>query len=99
VAKYAWQAAMSCVSGKASGRQRGENISAGKRAEALPKMCPLQSALEELREMTRTQVNVKNGDNDNRVPVQDEAGQRKHETQSSLRVHLNSSTAAYGSTD
>jgi hypothetical protein len=59
---------------KASGRQRGENISAGKCAEALPDMSPLQCASEQLREMTGTQVNVNNGDNDSRVSVHDEAG-------------------------
>lgn len=51
--------------------------------------------------MAGTQVNVNNGNNDCRVWVQEEAGQGKHEPGGlgSLRVHLNTSTLAYGSAD
>ena len=56
--------AMILVLGKASGRQRRENVSAGKRAEAFPDVCPLHVASSQWAQVTNTQVNVNNGDND-----------------------------------
>ena len=55
---------MILVLGKASGRQRRENVSAGKRAESLPDVCPLYVAGSKWPQMTNGQVNVNNADTD-----------------------------------
>jgi len=66
---WAWpeeagKTAMILVLGKASGRQRRENVSAGKRAEAFPDVCPLQVASSQWAQVTNGQVNVDDANND-----------------------------------
>jgi hypothetical protein len=56
--------AMILVLGKASGRQRRENVSAGKRAEAFPDVCPLHVASSQWAQVTNRQVNVDDANND-----------------------------------
>jgi len=56
--------AMILVLGKASGRQRRENVSTGKRAEAFPDVCPLHVAGSQWAQVTNRQVNVDDANND-----------------------------------
>jgi len=56
--------AMILVLGKASGRQRRENVSAGKRAEAFPDVGPLYVASSQWGQVTNRQVNVDDANND-----------------------------------
>ena len=55
--------AMILVLGKASGRQRRENVSAGKRAESFPDVCPLQVASSKWPQVTSGEVNVEDTNN------------------------------------
>jgi len=55
---------MILVLGKASGRQRRENVSAGKGAEAFPDVCPLYVANSQLTQVTKCQINVDDTNND-----------------------------------
>ena len=54
---------MILVLGKASGRYRGENVSAGKRAESFPDVCPLQVASSKWPQVTSGEVNVEDTNN------------------------------------
>jgi len=56
--------AMILVLDKTSGRQRRENISSGKRAEAFPDVCPLHVASSQWAQVTNGQVNVDDANND-----------------------------------
>ena len=56
--------AMILVLDKSSGRQRRENVSAGKRAEAFPDVCPLHVASSQWAQVTNRQVNVDDTNND-----------------------------------
>jgi len=56
--------AMILVVGKASGRQRRENVGAAKRAEAFPDVGPLYIASSQLTQVTKCQVNVDHANND-----------------------------------
>ena len=60
----AGKTAMILVLDKSSGRQRRENVSAGKRAEAFPDVCPLHVASSQWAQVTNRQVNVDDTNND-----------------------------------
>ena len=60
----AGKTAMILVLDKSSGRQRRENVSAGKRAEAFPDVCPLHVASSQWAQVTNRQVNVDDANND-----------------------------------
>jgi hypothetical protein len=60
----AGKTAMFLVLDKASGGERRENVSAGKRAEAFPDVCPLQVASSQWAQVTNGQVNVDDANND-----------------------------------
>jgi hypothetical protein len=60
----AGKTAMILVLAKASGRQRRENVSAGKRAEAFPDVCPLHVASSQWAQVTNREVNVDDTNND-----------------------------------
>ena len=64
--------------GKPARSQRREHVGPAQCAEALPDVCPLYLAAKQMREMTRSQVNVYACDDQRRKGVQDKAGQRKH---------------------
>ena len=55
---------MFLVLDKASGGERRENVSAGKRAEAFPDVGPLQVAGSQWTQVTNGQVNVDDANND-----------------------------------
>ena len=55
--------AMILVLDKAPGRQRCENVSAGKGAEAFPDVGPLQVASGQRTQVTKRQVNVDDANN------------------------------------
>ena len=55
---------MFLVLDKASGGERRENVSAGKRAEAFPDVGPLQVASSQWAQVTNGQVNVDDANND-----------------------------------
>ena len=59
----AGKTAMMLVLGKSSGRQRRENVSAGKRAEAFPDVCPLYVASSQWAQVTNCQINVDDANN------------------------------------
>jgi hypothetical protein len=77
---------MILASGKASGRQRREDISAGKRAEALPKVGPQEVARSQLAQMAKGQINMDGPEAHRRQRVQDEAGQRQRKAKSHGRL-------------
>ena len=56
--------AMILVLDKTSRRQRRENVSAGKRAEAFPDVCPLQVASSQWAQVTKRQINMDDTNND-----------------------------------
>jgi hypothetical protein len=90
--------------GKLASRQRSEHVRATYRTEALPEVCPLNIAVEQLREMTDSQANMYGSDHYCGDRVQHESRQRKFEANSHIALifHFgepNSSTVANGSAD